>query len=221
MASVPTRRPAPPYAPVARTASSSEWSALSYVEKISDREHQTHARLKESVETKRRDGHVDVEALDLTVVGGGSSAAPMLPRYVRHVSTPVGTSESTAVSFVDTQAVARSGMQVGQGVLSIGGHAPRERWLIRTAIVRDVVLGAVVSCQPSAPTSPHFVARALCKGQWGRRVRARGQRWSGVRHADMPRQNTHLNSQRLEPQASIDRAMLGRHHPRRKREPQI
>ena len=53
LASVPTRRPAPPYAPVARTASSSEWSALSYVEKISDREHQIHARLKESVETKR------------------------------------------------------------------------------------------------------------------------------------------------------------------------
>ena len=145
--------------------------------------------------------------------GGGSSAAPMLPRYVRHVSTPVGTSESTAVSFVDTQAVARSGMQVGQGVLSIGGHAPRERRLIRTAIVRDVVLDAVVSCQPSAPTSPHFVARALCKGQWRRRVRAHGQRWSGVRHADMPRRNTHLNSQRLEPQASIDRAILGRPHP--------
>ena len=40
----------PPRAP---RAASSEWLALSYVEKISDREHQIHARLKESVETKR------------------------------------------------------------------------------------------------------------------------------------------------------------------------
>ena len=56
---------------------------------------------KESVEMKRSDDHADVETLDLAGVGGGSSAAPMLPTYVWNESTPVSTRESTAVSFVD------------------------------------------------------------------------------------------------------------------------
>jgi hypothetical protein len=52
----------------------------------------------------------------------------MLPWYVRHVSTPVGTSESTAVSFVDApQTLAGSGIQVGQGVIAMGGmHRMRD-----------------------------------------------------------------------------------------------
>ena len=81
-------------------------------------------------------------------------------------------------------------------------HCVSDGW--HTLRVRDVVLDAVVSCRPSAPTSPQCSARAICKGKGRRRMSARRLGRSGVRHAGALRRKTHLKSQ-----ASIEPRDLG------------
>ena len=85
-----------------------------------------HARLKESVEAKSRDDHADVEARGprgsrRQVLGGAHVAV------VREACVDAcGHKRKHSCQLVSMPAVAGSGIQVGQGVVAMGGRAPRE-----------------------------------------------------------------------------------------------